>query len=207
MPRTKSIAPTVDVVSLEADEDSAKILADVQAAGLQVSGLSEVSEDGSKVGADIMVTLHHAFDGRTWVGPLYMTTGEGGAMSLLKYRFTPEQVRLNGLDPKWVGKRVWYADPQPVSDNEGRILCRFSVKQPEANKEYLRNSGFDVFCRKEVTFNTEAQEDYHVQKRHPRWYEFMKTKRAEMAASESAKAQTAQTEALIALVKQLTGEK
>lgn len=206
MPRAK-VAPTVDTVSLDADEESARILADVRAAGLQVSGLSEISDDGNKVGADINVTLYHAFDGRTWSGPLYMTTGEGGAMSLLKYRFTPEQVRLNGLDPKWTGKRVWYADPQPVQGHDGRILCRFSVKQPKEQIEFLQASGFDVFCRKDVTFNTEAQEDYHVQKRHPRWYDFMKTKKAEKNAADSANAQAASTEALVKLIETLTKEK
>jgi len=201
MPRT---APVVDTVSLEADEESARLLSDIKAAGLNVSGLSEISDDGTKLGADIIVPLYHAFNGRVWQGPLYMTTGEGGAMSLLKYRFSAEDVRLNGLDPKWTGKRVWYVDPQPMTGEEGRILCRFSVNLPADRKELLVEQGFSALCRKDVKFNTQAQEDYHVQKRHPRYYAFMKTKKVEDAAESAARSQATQTEALIALVEQLT---
>lgn len=208
MPRTKTaIAPTVDTVSLEADEESARLLADVKAAGLTMTGLQEVSDDGSKLGADIMISLYHAFDGRVWRGPLYMTTGEGGAMSLLKYRFDAEQVRLNQLDPKWIGKRVWYVDPQPVEGEEGRILCRFSVDLPDDRKKALQEQGFTALCRKDARFNTQAQEDFHVQKRHPRYYEYMKTKNAEDNSRRAIETQAAQTEALIALVEKLTKEK
>ena len=167
---------------------------------------TNLAEMGDKKGADVKVSLYHAFDGRTWEGPLYMATGEGGAMSLLKYRFSKDQVEAAGADPKWIGKRVWHSEPQPVEAMVGNVLCRFSVRLPEGEKKALEVQGFRAFCQNPHTFLTEAAEDLHARKRHPQWYAFQEKKVAATTAAKNASSQEAQTAALIALVERLTAE-
>lgn len=166
------MATQIDNEALTAEDDSTKILNNLRSQGFEVAGLKEVDDEGKR-GADIMVTLHHALGERTWTGPLYMTTGEGGANSLLKYRFSAEGVRLNGLDPKWVNKRVWYADKQKRTDDiTSELRCPLSAHQSDEDKAAVRAKGFQPQCRvgkTDVTFATPDRVAFHVEKRHPRY--------------------------------------
>lgn len=197
---------TLDQVSLDADEDIQSLLSELKG-DLSVTNLAE---QGDKKGADVMVKMYHAFDGREWEGPLYMVSGEGGAMSLAKYRFTADQVAAAGADPKWIGKQVWYTKPQPVERPQGNILCRFHVNQPDDVKADLAAQGLNAFCRHKTGFLTNAAEDFHTQRRHPRWYKFQQTKSVEderTNARAQADAIQAQTAALTELVRQLAPTK
>lgn len=190
-----------DTVSIDADDDSAKMLAEVKAAGLEVGALKE---EGEKMGADIRVKAYHAFNGQVWEGPLYMTTGEGGSMSIFKYKFTQGQIDLNPeIDPKWLGKRVWYADPQPVQHSDGKLMCRYSVDLPAEQKAQLQSDGFYAFCRNDARFRTPADEEYHVEKRHPKWFKNAAEREKKVAALEAAADAKTTREALVALIQNL----
>jgi hypothetical protein len=157
-----------------ADDDAQKILSQLASQGMQIGNLKEMpADDGTVRGADVYVTLHHAFGKRAWRGPAYMASGEGGANSLLKYRFSSEEVRLNSYDPKWIGKRVWYADKQPVSDPvDTELRCPLSAHNPDDIQAAVRASGFVANCRRgksDVIFETQDKVDFHVEKRHPRY--------------------------------------
>ena len=197
---------TVDTVMLEADEESAKMLREL-GSDVSVSPLSEISDGGKKLGADVRVKAYHAFQGREWEGPLYMTTGEGGAMSIFKYTFSADQIKAAGADPKWIGKRVWHADPQPSEIVTGRVPCRFSaVHLSDPEKAALEADGFRAFCQNKTMFLTEAAEDAHAKKRHPKWYDFMEKKHTKAAADKTASSQEVLTTALLEMLKERQGK-
>lgn len=196
---------TLDTETLGADEASAAVLAEARAAGLEVGALTETGEH--KVGADYQVSIFHAFDGREHKVPLYMTTGEGGAMSVFKYKFSREQIEAVGADPKWIGKRVWYHEPQTVERPIGHVLCRFSLLQPEEHKAIIEAKGFMLFCQNETKFITEAAEDLHVKRRHPKWYEFMAKKDERIRQDKAADSQETTNKALLAMIENLLASK
>lgn len=204
MPATKTRMPSAQDIDIEADVEAAAILADVKAAGLDVGKLAETDPD--KQGAFIDVTLYHAITGVPWTGPLYMTTGEGGANSLLKYRFNDrvalEAMKVNPAD--WLGKQVWRREPQASVFPEGSIRCRFSIHQDDETKANIKALGFYSFCSKDVLFQTESEENSHVVKRHPKFHSFEDTKRKALDAQEAKEASRAQTAALLAMAEKLT---
>lgn len=193
---------TVDQETLSAEDEMASLLKEF---GKDLD-VGKLGETGDKKGADIIVSLYHAIDGHEWRGPLYMTTGEGGALSLLKYRFTPDQVQAMSAGPEWVGKRVWFNERQKSSIPVGKVMCRFHVGQTEERKAEAREQGIEPFCRHKTSFLTEYAEDRHVMKRHPQTYKYL-TSRSEQDQRTSAKTQaealSAQTQALLAIAESL----
>lgn len=192
MPSTK----TIDQESIDTDQEMADLLSSLKG-DMTVNPLAEV---GDKKGADVLVECYHAFDGRAQKFPAYMVTGEGGAMSVLKYRFTADQVTAAGADPKWIGKQVWHTKPQPSELPQGRVMCRFHVNQTPEQKAAVEAQGLNLFCRHKTSFLTAAAEDKHARLRHRNYYGYQNTRNA----SEDRQATQAQTALLLALAERLT---
>src|SRR5690606_12873705 len=94
--------------------------------------------------------------------------------SILRRTFSAQDVRDAGMDPSWIGKRVWYLTPQPHEGPDGKLWCPFSALQDEAAITAMMEEGFRCDCRKNVTFATRDEVDRHVEKRHPRRYKALR---------------------------------
>jgi hypothetical protein len=181
--------------TMTAEAEFAELASTVRGEGLGVTPVKALSNN-----ADTMVPIYHAITGHSHKVPYYMVdTNEGH--SLLKVTFTNEDIRLNQLDPKWAGKRVWYLTEQTrEKQTEGDIYCTFSVHQTDASKQEVIARGFAVDCRKNVKFATRYDMENHRKLRHPRRDAAISRYDDERRSQEIAEANRINAQALSALV-------
>ena len=181
-------------VALEAD---AEALALLKSEGLTATKLTSTEPDVFR-----MATIYHAYDGRSIKVPVYMVDPSEGD-SLLKRVFTKDD---KDAPPEYVGKRVWYLQPQPNMRPIGTMLCPFSYFNDAETKAELLVEGFESNCRNKTKFLTRYEVENHVLKRHPKRHaaraKFDIEKNAEKVAATAANT----NEALMVLIKELAAK-
>lgn len=112
-------------------------------------------------GADIIVTLYHAYDGREVRKPLYQVE------HALKQRFPRNS---DECPREYWNKQVWHIRSQG-SEITGTYQCKLSPRGPEETQAEMRAAGLAPNCRKVVKgggFQTEFEADEHFRRKHPR---------------------------------------
>ena len=110
-------------------------------------------------GADVYITLYHAYDGREVSLPSYMVEQR------LTLRFPRND---SAIPPEYRGKQVWLAKRVKAMDDPKPFMCRLHVDQTEEIKAEMLKAGFTPTCRKGPGFRTQFEADEHFRIKHPR---------------------------------------
>ena len=178
-------------IALDAEAESLAIL---KKEGLGATKLSALDTDVFR-----MATIYHAYDGRAMKVPVYMVDPSEGD-SLLKRVFTKDD---KDAPPEYLGKRVWYLQPQPNMRPIGTLRCPFSYFNDEDQKAAMLAEGFESNCRNKTKFLTKYEVENHVVKRHPKRHAARTKFDLEKSAEKQATTAANTNEALMVLVKEL----
>lgn len=137
------------------------VLTPETAGGLKAIGMGAEKIESTN-GADIIVTLFHAYDGREIRLPLYQVEHRIGQRFPRGDRDIPQEY--------W-GGQVWFIRSTGVTPEAGDFLCKLSINGTDEQKDEMRAAGLRADCRKVVKsggFATEFEADEHFRKKHPR---------------------------------------
>ena len=196
MPRAKSQSSLVEVLdAYEAQADAqvdlneltksikARVAGDVVLDQAVKSGLSGLGMKGVETtttnGADVIVTLFHAFDGREVHVPLYQVENR------IKQRFP----HTDEVPRELWGKRVWWTREQEHETAERPFHCRLSPNQTPEMKAEMRAAGLAGDCRKDNKVGgwpTQFEADEHFRMKHPRRWRSYQDYRTRAASASSA---------------------
>lgn len=138
-----------------------------------------VSKTQATNGANTLVTLFHAYDGRAVSMPSY------GVENRLRLRFPDE----SSIPVEYRGKQVWLIEKPSSHDAPRPFLCRLNVAQTDEIKADMMTAGFVANCIEAGGHPTQFEADEHFRKRHPRrWqaYERYLTGARQTAATDAA---------------------
>lgn len=147
-------------------------------------------------GANTLIPLYHAFDGRTIHIPFYQVE------KALTRRFTKQ----DDVAAEYVGKQVWVLSPEQVDRPEtGSFQCRLSPAAPEDIKAEITAAGLTSSCRKKLKyggFRTQFEADEHFRKRHGRRWTAYQDWRQRNALAASGNQMAAAIEVLTKILEQ-----
>ena len=208
MPRAKSQSSLVEVLdAYEAKADAqvdlneisknikARVAGEVVVDQTVKSGLRGLGMKGTETtvtnGADVIVTLFHAFDGREVQIPLYQ----------VENRIIQRFPRTDEVPREFWGKRVWWTREQEHDVAERPFHCRLAPRQSPEMKAEMRAAGLAGNCRKDEKVGgwpTQFEADEHFRMKHPRRWRSYQDYRGRSASSSSAELLTQAVAALVA---------
>lgn len=158
---------------------------------LGAEGLSVVEapmQDGF-VNPSLLRLIYHAYDGRAVAIPDYMA----------KVRLAERFPRETWVPTKYVGKRVWFLEPQGLGIERMHLLCLLHIDQDETIRGEVIASGFNEGrCTKSNMPSVYAVEK-HMELKHKDEWRALQRLRDKRVENEYRESQKAQTEAFIRL--------
>ena len=116
-------------------------------------------------GADNIITLYHAYDGRAVPMPSYM----------LKNRLEVRFPYSDDYPADFRGEQIWFLTPQPSESAARPFACPLSSSANEEQRAEMESfgltGGVNMKCSKRQGFQTQFEAQEHFRKRHPRRYQ------------------------------------
>ena len=194
-PKTQSsLVEVLDAYEAQADAETdlnelsksikARVAGDIVVDQGVKSGLGSLGMKGTETtatnGAEVIVTLFHAYDGREVSIPLYQ----------VKNRIAQRFPRNTDEVPRefW-GQRVWWTREQEREAPLRRFHCRLAPNQTPEMKAEMLAAGLRGDCRKDEKaggWPTQFEADEHFRMKHPRRWRSYQDYRTRAASASSA---------------------
>ena len=146
------------------------------------------------VNPSLLRIIYHAYDGRVTVIPDYMS----------RVRLAERFPRETWIPPQWQGKRVWFLEPQAVSQERLALKCLLHAGQEQDVKAEIVAAGFPSgMCTKSNIPSAYAVER-HMELKHKNEWAAINRLRTRRETDTSNARLDAQTEAFVKLAEALS---